>query len=368
VSLEVSSRARRAALPGAVVAALIATCVLALAAVPRAEANPPSGVPATFFGVSGRYLDNQDFEDLEVAGVGTYRTLVNFRNVKRRPTGGYNWDHFDKLIGRMASRDIRVLPLLYGTPSWIYRHATVPPIYTPEAREAWSRLLVQFTDRYGPNGNFWRLNPLIPYHPVTAWQIWNEPNSAGFWPSAPDPGEYARLLRLSAAAINSIDPKATIVSAGLVANPQGLGSMPGDVYLQRLAASPIVRETVDAYGYHPYAKNARGVRAELRDARLALRAEGEGTAPIWVTEVGWGSDSLIDKLLLKTRQGQAEMLERTYATVLARRRKLGIERMLWYYWRDQPDPLCVWCRSAGLLERSHERKPAFVAFRRLTGS
>ena len=42
--------------------------------------------------------------------------------------------------------------------------------------------------------------------------------------------------------------------------------------------------------------------------------------------------------------------------------------MLWYYWRDQPDPFCGWCRSAGLLERSHRRKPAFAVFHTLTGS
>ncbi len=360
-------QARRAVLLGAVLA-ILAAVVLAPGSLPRASAALSAGVPKTFFGVSGRHLDNMDFDDLEAAGVGTYRTLFNFRNIKRRPGGGYDWEHYDRLIGRMAAREIRVLPLLYGTPSWIYRFRTVPPIYNARAREAWSRLLVHLTDRYGPGGTFWRLNPLIPYRPITTWQIWNEPNSPRFWATGPDPGDYARLLRLSVASIQRIDPRATIVSAGLIANPRALGSIPGDMFLRRLAASGVVREIVDAWGYHPYGRDASDVRAELRDARVALRAEGEGTVPIWVTEVGWGSDSLIDKILLKTPQGQAQALRETYAMALERRKKLGIERMLWYYWRDQPDPFCSWCRSAGLLERSHRRKPAFVAFRTLTGS
>jgi hypothetical protein len=46
---------------------------------------------------------------------------------------------------------------------------------------------------------------------------------------------------------------------------------------------------------------------------------------------------------------------------------LGIERLLWYNWRDSWDPFCTWCRSAGLLSRHVEPKPAFETFRTHAG-
>ena len=54
--------------------------------------------------------------------------------------------------------------------------------------------------------------------------------------------------------------------------------------------------------------------------------------------------------------------------ILRKRKRLGIQRALWYYWRDHSDPFCIWCRSAGLLEPDHTPKPAYAAFRALANS
>ena len=41
---------------------------------------------------------------------------------------------------------------------------------------AWQRFLTNFVHRYGPEGSFWAAHPNLPYHPVTSYEIWNEPN------------------------------------------------------------------------------------------------------------------------------------------------------------------------------------------------
>mgnify|MGYP000300619214 CR=1 FL=1 len=345
--------------------ALVAITLCLLAPAP-AVAQPP--VAPSFFGVSGRHIDSRDVTDMEQAGVGTYRTLFHFRWAKRRDDGFYQWRTFDRMVGRMATQGIELLPLLYGTPNWIYDDEATPPIHDRGAATEWVQLLRQLASRYGPGGLYWRLNPLVPYRPIRAWQIWNEPNSPKFWAPTPNPAEYAALLQLSARAIRSIDPGATIVSAGIVADPRGKGAIAGSDYLAELVSIPGAVEAMDKVGYHPYAENAPGVLAEIAAARKALRASGLGGMPIWVTEFGWGANSLLESIFSKSPAGQAAALKRTYAGVLAKRDRLGVERLLWYYWRDQFDPLCIWCRSAGLLERWREPKPSFRTFQRLAAA
>ena len=350
----------------ALVAALIVGSLCASAPARAAGSTANAGTaPAAFFGVSGRHIDNGDIAAMDEAGVGTYRALFHFRWAKRREDGFYDWRSFDRLVGRMAARGIDLLPLLYGTPNWIYRDEATPPIHDPSASAEWVKLLRELVGRYGPNGLYWKLNPLTPYRPIRAWQIWNEPNSPKFWAPAPSPGAYARLLQLSAQAIHAVDPHAAIVTGGVVADPRGKGSIPGPDFLARLLTIPGVAQAADKYGYHPYAKNVPGVLAEIGAARKALRAAGHGRAPIWVTEFGWGSNSLLGSIFSKTEEGQAAALGRSYSRVLANNGRLGVERMLWYYWRDQFDPLCIWCRSAGLLHRWREPRPSFHTFRRL---
>ena len=85
-----------------------------------------------------------------------------------------------------------------------------------------------------------------------------------------------------------------------------------------------------------------------------------------MTEFGWGSDPLVSWLLTKRDEGaQARALSRSFKMMLRNRGRFGLERALWYYWRDQYDPSCLWCRTGGLIHNTFERKPAFGAFRAL---
>jgi hypothetical protein len=346
-----------------VLAAAAIAAAAAPAAAPAASAGAVAGpaAPKGFFGVSGRNLSERDVAEMREAGVGTFRALFHFRWAKRGSKGFYNWAAYDRMVGRLASSGITLLPLLYGTPRWIHRDEATPPIRDEAARTEWARWLRKLVVRYGPNGMYWRLNPLRPYRPIRAWQIWNEPNDTTYWPPYPDPDEYAALLQVSAAAIRGIDPRATIVAAGVVAKPFSEG-IPGPDYLAALAANPAARKTASRFAYHPYARNVIGVRRHLRRAREALVAGGAPNRPLWVTEVGWGSGGLLRRLLTKDEGGQARALRLTFRMMLRKRERFGIDRALWYYWRDHHDPRCFWCRTAGLLTNEHRPKLSFEAF------
>ena len=49
--------------------------------------------------------------------------------------------------------------------------------------------------------------------------------------------------------------------------------------------------------------------------------------------------------------------------VAARRERLGIEKVLWYHWRDYRDDLCRWCETSGLVTKNLRTKPIYDTFR-----
>ena len=90
----------------------------------------------------------------------------------------------------------------------------------------------------------------------------------------------------------------------------------------------------------------------MRETREEMRRGGDGDDGIWVTEIGWGSDPSSGSQLATTPRRQAALLRRTYSLMLDRRSAWNLRGVLWYTWRDpaNPDGLCGWCASAGLVD------------------
>jgi glycosyl hydrolase family 39 (putative alpha-L-iduronidase) len=136
---------------------------------------------------------------------------------------------------------------------------------------------------------------------VAAWEIWNEEDAPLWWPSGPDPAAYTAILKASHRAIKQADPKAKVVLGGLTGNDYE--------YLEELYAHG-AEGSFDAVAVHtdtacnvvsPYTilRNGRTDRRINRWSFLGYRtvhevmqAHGDGS-PIWMTELGWSTDSHI---------------------------------------------------------------------------
>lgn len=341
-------------------------CLVLLVALATPAQSTAAAAPPGFMGVSAVGPDSIDFKKMREAKVGAARVLFHFRATKRRKDDFYDWSTFDTLVRNAAGNEIEILPLLFGTPDWIYFDSRIPPIYDERAKSEWSRLLRELASRYGPNGLFWGLNPFLPYKPIRNWQIWNEPNDPTFWEPKPDPAGFAELMRISAAALRSVDPRAKIISGGIIAEPFDEDGIKGTNFLRQTLRQPGMTEAVDAIGYHPYAGRPKEVKRHLRLARRATRQAGARGEPFWVTELGWGSDAAVFGGLFKSEQGQAKSLRRSFKMMVRKRERMNIERALWYYWRDGFDPRCAWCRVAGLLEDDYEPRLAYNEFTSLS--
>jgi hypothetical protein len=344
-------------------AVLAALCVLAGCGGTHHKPAPPERSP--FLGVVAEdtFQDDADdrraaFERQARAGIGLVRQPFNWGLVERSP-GHFDFSRIDAWVADAAHAGMHVLPILYGTPDSRSTAPTRGPIahgaYPPADVEAFARFAAAAVHRYGPGGPFWRDHDGPP---ITAWQVWNEPNLPQFWASGPDPSAYARLLRAASAAIHRADPHARVVSAGLSQSSHG---MPFERFLHGMYAAGAA-DAVDVVAVHPYAPDAAGTLRGTVAARLLVPAR----TPLWVTEFGWASGGPASRFTTD-EQGQAERVREGVRLLTSRREGLNLAGIVYYDWRDRPpsaDQSEFFGLHTGLLRLDGSAKPALAALSR----
>lgn len=337
---------------GAVVAVLAAAALFNSSS---AAAKAPPG----FFGVVPQAMPSKSDVARMAGSVEILRMPIYWFECEPQ-RGEYDFAQVDREITEAAERGIRVLPFVYGTPSWLGREAE-PPLSGAEGTE-WKGFLRVLVARYGPKGSFWKGRP--HREPIRRWQIWNEPNFRLFWAPKIEPAGYARLLHASATTIRKADPHAKIVLAGIA--PVGYG-MKTWVFMRRLLRVPGVLRDFDFAALHPYSATIPELDYQLEKVRAALVAGGAGRKPLIVTEFGVASHGAYPSAFVEGEEGQARFLRDAYGRLLAMRHHWHIAGAYWYTWQDEADadPHCAFCQGAGLLRLNGTAKPAWFVFQRL---
>jgi polysaccharide biosynthesis protein PslG len=342
-------------------------------------------VPQGFLGlIAGPTpFDARDAAKAARTGVRTMRIGLNWSSAQPRP-GPFNWQVSDAMIARLAANRIAVLPTLGSSPSWAAGEGTTAPVANKIARSGWQAFVTAAVRRYRPGGTFWTPGSggTSPFHdecncdarpvPIQAWQIWNEPNLSHYFTPKPSPKHYATLVKLSRSAIDRADPKAKLVLAGLGCNAscesRG-GGKPGDIeaisYLKRLYRARGIKQSFDVAAFHPYPDTIGEMRTRLSQFREVMKQGRDRRTPLWLTELGWGSDPP-GLGINKGIKGQRRLLLRSTKLVLHKRKAWRLQREYWFFWRDPPkdDRLCSFCSSSGLLWNDRRPKPAYRVFRR----
>lgn len=335
--------------------ALVAS-LLFVSAAPASAAPPPPG----FFGVVPQgTLAPAAFVRMR-GTVETVRIAFDWRQIERQPT---IWDFSatDAAVGAAARQGIRVMPDLYGVPSWVGDD----PIRGPRGNTQlpdWRAFVRRLIRRYGPGGHFWAGQPRpLPIH---RWQVWNEPNFELFWHPHPEPARYVRLLAETAREVRRLDPRATIVAAGIA--PVEGGMRPVD-FLRKMYAVPGAKRFFDVVALHPYSYTLAQLAYQVRNIRAVMAAAGDGAKPLQITEIGVASGAPSPTPWAPGPRGQARFLRRAFGLLLSERRRWRIAGVDWFSWEDgvAPDPHCPFCQHAGLFSRGGEAKPAWRAYRRL---
>ncbi len=348
-------------------AVVVAVTAAALASDSRAHA-----AARDFFGlVPNSDLKAADYRMIREANVGAARVTLFWQVIEGRKDR-FDWSAADKTIGEFASRGIRSLPLLFGTPAWLSRQPVKPPLGSARKKRRWRQFVAQAVGRYGEGGTYWstgypRQFPGSSPEPITTWQVWNEQNGPKHFLPRPKVKKYATLLRISSKAIKGQDQGAEVIAGGMASQPTGEGGINAWKYVRGLLKKKSAKRSLDHVALHPYAGNDREVASDVKKMRRALRKGGKRKAEIWITEVGWSSAPRGGGKLAKTPQKQAQLLKRTYRRLKRKRNSWGIGGVYWYTWRDFGGGICDWCPNAGLVNRGLNPKPAYRSYKRIAG-
>jgi len=337
-----------------------------------AVAGAPSvnAAPRSFYGLQAWTTPgNGELVRMHRGGAGTYRFALLWPVVEPR-RGARHWAAYDEVVARVARAGLRMLPVLHGSPPFAARRPQYPP-RSRRSKRAFARFLRDAVRRYGRRGRFWRERPDVPKRPITAWQIWNEPNYPAYWNGHPSARGYASLLRSARSAIKKADRRAKVVVAGLPQTRNRRG-VPMTRYLAALYRRG-ARRLFDVVAVNSYSRSASGVIRTVRRARSVMRRGGDRRKQVWVTEVGWGTDGRANgfSAAYKTTQaGQATRLTEIYRGFARARRRLRVGMVVWFSWRDRAPGAGEdnwWGINTGLFGRSGSPKPAWQAFARVSG-
>jgi hypothetical protein len=213
---------------------------------------------------------------------------------------------------------------------------------------------------------------------VDAWEVWNEQDGHEFWLGGPQPAVYTAMLKASYAAIKAVQPNDIVVTGGTIGNNMD--------FMEQLYAHG-VQGSFDAVGVHTdtacltdgpgvFYRDPRGRVGQYsftgyREVHAVMRRHGDGAKPIWLTELGWNTQTTAPnscpvgekkgtKPLGVTEEEQSRFLTAAYRCLAA---DPFVQVALWFGVQDIPGSLHA--AGFGLYRRDRSAKPAAGAFRAL---
>jgi hypothetical protein len=268
----------------------------------------------------------------------------------------------DAIVSEAAAHNLPLLPVVTYAPGW---DAVARGDHRQPARDGpYVEYLVSLIERYGPRGTFWQTHPFVPREPITAWQIWNEPNLTSNWATTPFAPSYVALVRAAHKGVKKADPSATVVLGGLT--NYGWKDL-GSIYAIKGS-----RDLFDVVAANAYTAHPSGVITILGYYRRVMDTHGDAHKPILATEVGWPSGlgkTTRDFGFNTTERGQAQKLAQLLPLLAQNRKRLGLAGFYYYTWMTTDPRNARPFDYAGLLHydaatKTVRPKPAYWAFRR----
>jgi hypothetical protein len=343
---------------------------LALALATTALAAPAaSAAPRDFVGITSdeTFQRTDDFRTTNLramrrARIGLIRQVFDWSRFEVSE-GVFDFSHLDEYVAATATQGLRIMPVLTNAPDFYKRPGSQRGAIRPRSNATMARFAQALAERYGPDGTLWTDRPYLRKVPITVWQLWNETSLEVYWGPRPNARQYVSMLRTVGRAIEEVEPRAEIVTAGLP--PSKLRTaVPLERYLKQMYRAGAARY-FDTLAINAYARNARELETLLRRVRSLMNSRRDRRAKIWITELGWASDGPRHRFRVGAR-GQAKRIRDSFKTVRRLRRSLRLRGLVYFGWRDGRPyaPLFEdeWGLHTGLLTVNGRRKPAYGAF------
>ncbi|MBA3788853.1 cellulase family glycosylhydrolase [Patescibacteria group bacterium] len=313
---------------------------------------------------------NTTLNDLASLHVGWIRLDMAWNDIQPVNSTTYNWTNMDRVVAAANAHQIQLLPILDYTPKWARSSACAgTPKCQPADPTAFATFAKVAATRYAPQG-------------IVAWEIWNEPNSNGFWKPSPDPAAYTTLLKYTYTAIKSVEPSSIIISGGLSpAITKGGRISPMD-FLKGMYANG-AKGYFDAFGFHPYTYpvlptyyqswNAWSQMSQTNPSLQSIMVtNGDSDKKIWFTEFGspTGGPGKVATSATNPESGADHVTESVQAQIL----QSAIQQHKTYTWagpfflysyKDQGTSSDTVENFFGLLRFDGTPKPSYSLFSQL---
>ena len=242
---------------------------------------------ADFFGVCEHFCHQVNVRDnrhrlmtlMARDGVGWVR--ADFPWVMIEPTqGNWSWSNTDAVMATAAERGVKVLPILCYGCAYTGHDAVGSRFVSAGELDAWSTYVSNVVTRYRSQ--------------FTAVEVWNEPDNSTFWNGTV--AEYVAILQRAYTTVKAIDPSITVVLGGLTARAtdflSSLYSAGAKNYFDVMAFHPYIQphspsETWETGGVLGFGTTKHSFSRRIDAMRSVMSDNGDGSKPIWLTEVGW---------------------------------------------------------------------------------
>lgn len=289
---------------------------------------------------------------MKAVGITSIRLDADWSGVQYYGRNSFSWWQLDRVVRSVRAARMSVDLIIDGCPAWAAKAGTSRSVSpTPASPAAFARFAGQVAARYAPTG-------------VRTFEIWNEPNNAGFWSPKPSAAAYTADLKAAYASIKHADPAALVLSAGLAPEVNDGTNVNAITFFKSMYADG-AKGSFDAVAYHPYSYPAlpnsyqswsgwSQMSQTNPSIRSVMISNGDAAKQVWITEVGAptsGPDGV-------GQQGQADDLSQAIANTNA---TPWIAGLYFYSWQDEGTDPANDENWFGLLTAAGVRKTAYTA-------
>ncbi len=222
---------------------------------------------------------NRTLDSVVTAGSRTLRIPIPWSTVEPIQ-GQQNWSSIDAIVNAAVGRSMSILGVVAFTPRWAQAPGGNGISGQPAQPAQFGNYAKSVAQRY--NGK------------ISAYEIWNEPNSSLFFSPSPNPSAYTSLLKAAYPQIKSVSSSITVIG-GVVGSVVDSGSTMNPVTFVTQMYSADAKNFFDALSFHAYQYGlplsagmsvANSPVQQLMQMRQLMLSNGDEAKKIWASEYG----------------------------------------------------------------------------------
>lgn len=249
---------------------------------------------------------------IKLAGINWTRDRFRWRDIEPQK-GKYTFEGTDKAIEAVSKQGINISNVFHDSPSW--------------AKDNSATFCDDLFDIY----NFMKTTAAHYADQVSAWEMWNEPDSPSYNVEPTD--RYAAFVKAGLLGVSASGAKAVKAPAGYSHYP------PHDTPMPDLAMQNGIANYSDVYNFHAYSPYSGGDLTPTKE--VAIRAHQSLSvaydpldSPLWITETGMFIPGPNKDAWLENGQRQdltsAAALARFTVTKQVQELAMGASKVFWF--------------------------------------